>query len=250
MANDVGFRYDLKQGFAEFKREDGSKADIDLPYSAFRSSLSEGRWDFKRKRVQLRAAGADSARSYFTSTMPEQLGLKFKATAATYDLAQYKLQAGACPTWPLPTRGCCPIRAGWRCCRAGASRKFSGRASSWIRSRNSTSSTWVSLCLKSRLEFTGRAKYTFKYANGDSTSITFSDFRPDSSSFHPAATASRKRGLLALASKKPIDIAPPTPSVSLTGGAKVAADDHFNLAPRLGYRGEVTLNSQRRGLGL
>ena len=248
VANDVGFRYDLKQGFAEFKREEGSKTDIDLPYSAFRSSLSEGRWDFKRKRVQLQAAGADSARSYFTSTMPEQLGLKFKSTAATYDLAQYKLQARGVPyvaiadSWVLPDSGRIAVLPGGRFQEIQRARILMDSVTKFHQLYLGK------LVLKSRLEFTGQAKYTFKYANGDSTSITFSDFRPDSSAFHPATAASRKRGLLALASKKPIDLAPPTPSVSLTGGAKVAADDHFNLAPRLGYRGEVTLNSQRRGL--
>ena len=248
VANDVGFSYDLKQGSAEFKREDGSKADIDLPYSAFRSSLSEGRWDFKRKRVQLRAAGADSARSYFTSTMPEQLGLKFKATAATYDLAKYKLQARGVPyvaiadSWVLPDSGRVAVLPGGRFQEIQRARILMDSVTKFHQLYLGK------LVLKSRLEFTGQAKYTFKYANGDSTSITFSDFRPDSSSFHPATAAGRKRGLLALASKKPLDISPPAPSVSLTGGAKVAADDHFNLAPRLGYRGEVTLNSQRRGL--
>jgi len=248
VANDVGFTYDLKQGFAEFKREDGSKAAIDLPYSAFRSSLSEGRWDFKRKRVQLRAAGADSARSYFTSTMPEQLGLKFKATAATYDLAKYKLQARGVPyvaiadSWVLPDSGRIAVLPGGRFQEIERARILMDSVSKFHQLYLGK------LVLKSRLEFTGRAKYTFKYANGDSTSITFSDFRPDSAAFHPAASAAHKRGLLALASRKPANEAASTPSVSLTGAAKVAADDHFNLAPRLGYRGEVTLNSQRRGL--
>ena len=81
-ANDVAFDYDLKKGYADFKREEGSKAIIDLPYSKFRTTLSGGHWDFKKKQVQLRvAANADSTKSYFYSTNEAQQGLRFRASS-------------------------------------------------------------------------------------------------------------------------------------------------------------------------
>ena len=59
-ANGVAFTYDLKNGFAEFKGEEGGKSSTDLPYAGFRTGLSDGRWDFKKKRVTLKTGGAAS----------------------------------------------------------------------------------------------------------------------------------------------------------------------------------------------
>ena len=48
-ATDVSFEYELKKGYADFRREEGSKARIELPYSKFSTTLSQGHWDFKKK---------------------------------------------------------------------------------------------------------------------------------------------------------------------------------------------------------
>ena len=246
-ASDVNLTYDLKNGYAEFTRVEGSKAAIDLPYTDFRTSLSGGRWDFKKKRVLLRAAGADSARSYFTSTLPEQHGLKFRAETASYDLAKYKLQAKGVPyvaiadSWVLPDSGQVAVLPGGRFQQMQRARVLMDSVSKFHELYLGN------LVIKSRVEFVGQAKYTFKYANGDSVALTFSDFRPDSSAFKPTDNASAKKRSL-FGSKPVQEVIPTQGGVTLTGAAKVQADDKFNLAPRIGYRGEVTLNSQRRGL--
>ncbi len=247
IASDMKLTYDLQHGYAEFTREEASKATIDLPFTGFQTSLSGGRWDFKKKQVLLRA-GADAAQSYFTSKLPEQFGLKFRAETASYDLAKYKLQVAGVPyiaiadSWVLPDSGKVAILPG------GNFQKLE-RAKVLMDSVSKFHELYLgNLVLKSRVEFVGQAKYTFKYANGDSVALTFSDFRPDSSAFKPlaAGAAAKKRGLFA---GKTADTPVPTQGgVALTGAAKVQASDNFNLAPRIGYRGEVTLNSKRRGL--
>lgn len=248
IAPDMNLVYDLKRGYANFTRDEASKATIELPFTDFRSSLSAGRWDFKRKRVLLRASGADSLGAYLSSTLPEQFGLKFRAETASYDLAKYKLQASGVPyvaiadSWVLPDSGKVAVLPGGKFQRMQ-------RAKVLMDSVSKFHELYLgNLTIKTRVEFEGQAKYTFKYANGDSVALTFSDFRPDSSNFRPQAVVAKKRGLLSsLGRGKPAD-APPRGGVTLTGAAKVADNDKFNLAPRIGYRGEVTLNSQRRGL--
>ncbi|MBO2032967.1 hypothetical protein J4D99_16335 [Siccationidurans ginsengisoli] len=249
-ANDVSLTYDLKRGFADFKREAGSKATIDLPYTDFSSSLNTGRWDFKKKRVLL-SAGADSTHSYFTSTRPDQYGLKFRAESAIYDLAKYKLQAKGVHTiaiadsWVMPDSGRVAVLPGGKFQEMHRARVLMDSVSRFHRLYMG------SLVIKSRYEFTGQAKYTFKYANGDSVALTFRDFHPDSANAHPLAGATtHKRGGLTslLRARKAGDEAPVSRGVALAGSANVQDTDNFNLAPRIGYRGEVKLNSQRRGL--
>jgi len=244
-ANEVAFEYNIKQGFADFSREEGSKASIDLPYSDYKTTLSGGKWDFKKKMVQMRvAAGADSSRSYFYSTKPEQKGLKFRASTGQYDLSRYRLVAGGVPyiaaadAWIEPD-----------------SNKVYVLANAQMRTFQNADIVMDTLAkfhhlykgeikILSRTAFTGNALYNYKTA-ADSFAIKFSNFAVDSAAAlggKPGkAGKAPAKGLL---KKKDDDLvfAPPTKAV-----ASIQATDKFHLAPRISYRGAVNLNSQKRG---
>jgi hypothetical protein len=246
-ANDVDFTYDLKKGYAEFKREAGSKATIDLPYTAFRTSLSGGRWDFKKKRVLLRAAGADSTRSYFTSTAPEQHGLKFKASAATYDLTKYLLQTKGVPyvaaadAWVIPDSGRVTVAGGGKMQTLRHAKilldslgKFHKLVDGNIR-------------VDARDAFSGDAKYMSRTATGDSVALKFIDFKSDSASLLASNTGRRRFGLRRRRTAD-VDEVNPTANLATTATANVETNQKFQLAPRIGFRGGINLNSRRRGL--
>ncbi|QKG57235.1 hypothetical protein GKZ68_11770 [Hymenobacter sp. BRD128] len=246
-ANDVDFTYDLKKGFAEFKREEGSKATIDLPYTGFRTSLSGGRWDFKKKRVLLRAAGSDSTRSYFTSTVPEQHGLKFKASDASYDLTKYQLQAKGVPyvaaadAWVIPDSGRVTVAGGGKMQTLHHAKilldslgKFHKLVDGNIR-------------VDARDAFSGDAKYMSRTATGDSVALKFVDFKSDSASLLSSNTGRKRFGLRR---RRPADVDEVNPKSNLatTATANVEANQKFQLAPHIGFRGGISLNSRRRGL--
>lgn len=246
-ANDVDFTYDLKNGFAEFKREEGSKATIDLPYTGFRTSLAGGRWDFKKKRVLLRAAGADSTRSTFASTVPEQHGLKFKATNATYDLTKYQLQAKGVPyvaaadAWVIPDSGRVTVAGGGKMQTLRHAKilldslgKFHKLVDGNIR-------------IEARDAFSGDAKYMSRTATGDSVALKFVDFKSDSASLLASGTG-RKRFGLRRRKAADVDEVNPTANLATTATANVEANQKFQVAPRIGFRGGISLNSRRRGL--
>jgi hypothetical protein len=246
-ANDVDFTYDLKRGFAEFKREQGSKATIDLPYTGFRTSLSGGRWDFKKKRVLLRAAGTDSTRSYFSSTVPEQHGLKFKATAATYDLTKYLLQTKGVPyvasadAWIIPDSGRVAVAGGGKMQTLHHAKilldslaKFHKLVDGNIR-------------VEARDAFSGDAKYMSRTATGDSVALKFIDFKSDSASLLASGNG-RKRFGLHRRRAADVDEVSPTSNLATTATANVETNQKFQVAPRIGFRGGISLNSRRRGL--
>jgi hypothetical protein len=246
-ANNVAFTYDLKQGFAEFKGENTGKSDIDLPYSAFRTSLSGGRWDFKKKRVTLRAAGADSARAYFASTKPEQHGLKFKAAAASYDLTKYQLQTKGVPyiatgdAWVIPDSGRVVVNGGGALRQLHHAKVLLDSLGKFHKLVNGN------ITVLARDQFKGDAQYMSKAASGDSIALKFSDFQPDSVGLLAGAGTGRKRFALR---RKPAseDQGQEPPRVGTVATANVEANQKFQLAPRIGYRGPITLNSQKRGL--
>gem|GEM_PF-1222447 len=246
-ANDVDFTYDLKNGFAEFKREEGSKATIDLPYTGFRSSLAGGRWDFKKKRVLLRAAGTDSTNAYFTSTVPAQHGLKFKAKSASYDLTKYQLQAKGVPyvsaadAWIIPDSG--------RVVLAGGGKMQTLRHATVLLDSLAKFHKLVdgNIRVDARDAFSGDAKYMSRTATGDSVALKFVDFKSDSASLLASNTGRKRFGLRR---RKPagVDEVAPTANLATTATANVEANQKFQLAPRIGFRGGINLNSRRRGL--
>ena len=246
-ANNVDFTYDLKKGYADFKGQPDTKSNIDLPYSAFRTSLSGGRWDFKRKRVTLHATGADSARAYFASTKAEQHGLKFKAAAASYDLTKYQLQAKGVPyvaaadAWVVPDSGRVVVGA------AGQLRQFH-RATVLLDSLGKFHKLVKgNITVVSRDEFKGDAQYMSRAASGDSVALKFSNFQPDSAGALADAGGRKRGGLLR---RKPAseDEGQGPPRVATIATANVEANQKFQLAPSVGYRGAISLNSQKRGL--
>ncbi|WP_046246148.1 hypothetical protein [Hymenobacter terrenus] len=249
-ANEVAFTYDLAKGYADFRREEGSKASIDLPYSKFRTTLSGGHWDFKKKQVKLRvAASADSTKSYFYSSNPEQYGLRFKASSGVYDLAKYRMQVGGVPyiasadAWILPDSGKVSILANGRIQRF---RNAHVVLDSLAKFHNLNHG---SVEVLSRIAFAGTADYVFKTGK-DSVALHFTNFEPD-----PAGVlAGKGRGSKSLLRRNKDDKEPSKEGFDFSDAtgpptiatATVEPNNKFQLAPRIRYRGKVQLHSRRR----
>ena len=241
-ANDTNFNYDLKNGVADFKREEGSKASIDLPYAGFRTGLSEGRWDFKKKRVTLKSAATSTGGEYISSMRPEQKGLKFKATSAAYDMTKSLLETKGVPyiaaadAWIVPDSGRVTVAGGGKI-------QTLRRATVLLDSLEKFHKlTGGNITVTSRDAFSGDAKYMSRTATGDSVSLKFTNFKSDSSAL--VSQVSKKR--FRLLRRSAVETAPP--SVATTAKASVEANQKFQLAPSINYRGGISLNSQKRGL--
>ncbi|MBD2768741.1 hypothetical protein IC235_12675 [Hymenobacter sp. BT664] len=250
-ANEVTFDYSLKKGYADFKREEGSTASIDLPYSKFKTTLSGGHWDFKKKQVQLRvAANADSTKSFFYSTNPEQGGLKFKASTGVYDLAQYQMQVGGVPhiatadAWVIPDSGKVSILANGRIQRLKNARVELDSL------KKIHKLVKGNIEVLSRMAFAGDAEYTYKMGR-DSVALRFSNFEPDPIGPLASISASSGKGSKGFlrrkgnAKEEAVETVAPVKGPPTVATAKITGK--FQLTPRIGYRGDLQLNSQRRG---
>ena len=243
-ATEVAFDYNLKSGYADFRREKDSKASIDLPYSKFRTTLSGGRWDFKKKQVRLRVApGNDSTKSYFYATSANQLGLKFKASTGLYDLAKYQMRVGGVPfiaaadAWIIPDSGRVNILAAGRLQRLRNAGVVLDSLARYHKLYNGN------IDVLSKEAFAGSAEYVFKTAR-DSVALRFGSFGPDQA----AVLAGRGKKFkhddtgAAIGSESGAVQGPATVATAVVSNAA-----KFQLTPRIGYRGNVELNSRRRG---
>ncbi|GAA4039770.1 hypothetical protein GCM10022409_26930 [Hymenobacter glaciei] len=243
-AAEVEFNYNLKNGYADFKREKGSKASIDLPYSKFRTTLSGGHWDFKKKEVRLRVApGNDSTKSYFYATSPNQLGLKFKASSGIYDLAKYQMKVGGVPyiaaadAWIIPDSGRVNILAAGRLQRLHNANVLLDSLAKFHNLYNSN------IDVLSKESFAGSGEYIFKTAH-DSVALRFGSFGPDQAAVMAGKGKKFKRNESgeAIGTENGAAEGPATVATAV-----VSNTSKFQLTPRIGYRGNVELNSRRRG---
>ncbi|MCI1189974.1 hypothetical protein MON38_21325 [Hymenobacter sp. DH14] len=243
-ANEVEFDYNLKNGYADFKREKDSKASIDLPYSKFRTTLSGGHWDFKKKEVRLRVApGNDSTKSYFYATNSNQLGLKFKASNGIYDLARYQMKVGGVPyiaaadAWIIPDSGHVNILAAGRLQRLRNAGVVLDSLAKFHKLYNGN------IDVLSKESFAGTGEYIFKTAH-DSVALRFGSFGPDQAAVMAGKGKKFKRDEsgAAIGSENGTAEGPATVATAVVSSAS-----KFQLTPRIGYRGNVELNSRRRG---
>ncbi|MCC2546177.1 hypothetical protein LJY25_06950 [Hymenobacter sp. BT175] len=236
-ANDVSFDFEVKKGYADFAREEGSKASIELPYTQYRTTLSGGHWDFKKKNVQMKvAAGADSTKAFFYSTKPDQHNLRFPATNGSYDLSRYRLIATGVPriasadAWIEPDSNKVYVLP-------NAQMKTFQNAGIIMDTLTKFHRLYKGeIKVLGRTAFTGNALHSYKNASADSFAIKFSNFTVDSL----AAKGGKKGKKLRKGDED--TFAPPT-----IAQANVLPAEKFHLAPRIAYRGGVNLNSQRRG---
>ena len=243
-ATGVAFDYNLKDGYADFRREKDSKASIDLPYSKFRTSLSGGHWDFKKKQVRLRVApGNDSTKSYFYATSPSQLGLRFKASTGLYDLAKYQMKVGGVPyiaaadAWIIPDSGRVNILAAGRLQRLRNAGVVLDSLAKFHKLYNGN------IDILSKEAFAGNAEYIFKTAH-DSVALRFGSFGPDQAAVMAGKGKRFKHddNGAAIGSENGEAQGPATVATAV-----VSSTSKFQLTPRIGYRGNVELNSRRRG---
>ncbi|QNF32025.1 hypothetical protein HUW51_04520 [Adhaeribacter swui] len=97
-AKDVKLEYNLKEGYASFSPEKAGFASTSFPFAQFKTSLSGGKYDFKKKLVTLnQPKGVTADKAYFISTNPEHGNLKFNAASGTYDITKQTLQIGGVP---------------------------------------------------------------------------------------------------------------------------------------------------------
>ncbi|AYA38343.1 hypothetical protein D3Y59_15605 [Hymenobacter oligotrophus] len=241
-APDVAFTYDIKRGYADFTREQNAKTTIELPYSQYRTSLSGGRWDFKKKSVQLRVApGQDSTSAYFYSVKPEQKGLRFRAATGMYDLNKYRLVANGVPyiaaadAWIQPDSNKVYVLPN------AEMRAFQNAGITLDTLKRPHQLYKGEIKVLSRLAFTGNALYRYKTPT-DSFAIKFSNFRTDSTGIAVAKGEGKKRGGLL---SRGTDEGPE--HLPTLAQADIKAADKFRIAPRIQYRGAMTMNSQRKG---
>lgn len=96
--DDVKVDFNLSEDYAVISPEVEGEAAIEFPYSQFKTSITEARWDLEKKKITMsKPDGVALENSYFYTTRKELDSLSFMATDAEYDINTSELKVSGIP---------------------------------------------------------------------------------------------------------------------------------------------------------
>ena len=97
-AEDVRVRFDLRENEAEINPEVEGTDALTLPYVQFKTSIPSARWDLDQKKIFMsKSPDVAIENSYFHSTRKDLDSLAFMATGGEYDIASQTLKVTGIP---------------------------------------------------------------------------------------------------------------------------------------------------------
>ena len=203
---------------------------LEFPYAAYRTSINKARWNIANKTIAMKG---DVASSTFTATAPDQQGLAFNGSAALYEIEKMTLNVSGVPyirtadVKIIPDKGVVSVRKNGEMTDFKNARIEIDTLNSSHRLKN------ANIRIVSRNRFEGSATYQYVTSRKDTFNIKMENFELREAS-SAVADASRK-------SKKGMGTEAPAGMLYTTARAEVREDDKFMLAPRMQYKGTVTL---------
>ncbi|MBM3177196.1 MAG: hypothetical protein FJZ78_04235 [Bacteroidetes bacterium] len=98
LAEAVKLNFDLNQNFAEINPELSGTAAIEFPYAQFKTSIPSARWELDRKKIVMKKSPTVPLEdSWFYSTKKDLDSLAFSATGAEYDIPSQQLLVTGIP---------------------------------------------------------------------------------------------------------------------------------------------------------
>jgi hypothetical protein len=221
MSYDVNFALNTKTNMAKFDLPKGSNIEdtttLYLPYSAYKTSISTAEWDILKKTITMKG---NVNNSIFTSLVPEQEGLSFNGSGATYDLATMALNITGVPYIDVVDSRLRPAKGAVFVKKDGDMQKFLGAKLEV----DSVSAYHVladaNIKIISKHNYQGDAKYRYVNALGDTTNLKITSFD----------ILENKEGGLGKVK-----------GFYTSAKATITEKDKFFVTPKMQYRGDITL---------
>jgi hypothetical protein len=223
-SKDVRLFFDLAKGEATFSPEVSGVASIEFPYAQYKTSIEQGRWDLKEKKVYMTAEDSTNiTSSYFYSIRPDQDSLVFNASKAVYEIDYLTLSIFGVPyirvadAYVYPDSNTVYVRE-----NAVMKTLYKTKIEMDTLNKFHYLERGV-IDIYGRKKFNGEAVYLYKNKGGDTMEILFSNFK--------YVEGERKKD----------------GAYTVSRGIIEEADSVF-LGPKLLYRGNVTLYSHEQFL--
>ncbi|MCY7352796.1 MAG: hypothetical protein LH606_19410, partial [Cytophagaceae bacterium] len=207
-------------------------AGLEFPYSAYRTTITRADWNVAAKTILMKG---DVKTSEFISTAPDQLGLRFNAAEALYEMEKMTLTLRNVPFIQSGDAKIFPNK-GLLVVKQDAAIQPLTKARIVLDTLNGYHTLGDgNVRIISRKQFEGGATYLLARAKGDTTRLKMGNFEFVEST--PEVLASAARNKRASARN------PQPGGLMTTAAASISETDKFYLTPRIRYRGDVVMRS-------
>jgi hypothetical protein len=233
---DVRLKFDLGQNFATISPEVEGTAAIEFPYAQFKTSIPEARWDLNtQKIVMTKAADVPLENSYFYTTRKELDSLNFNAEKAEYDIRTQQLKVSGIPYIIVADAKITPENNEVLILENAKIGQLKNTTIVIDTLNGYHRLTQGVVDIVSRNEFGGYATYQYVNSVNDTFAIKMTDFHleniPDEGKTHRR------------------DKSQVVPRQTVANGS-VSDKDHLLLAPRIYYKGDMTMYASKPALQL
>jgi hypothetical protein len=238
---DVRLKFNLEQNFADVSPEIEGEAAFEFPYAQFKTSITAAHWDLTTQKVTM-TKGADVALedSYFYTTRKDLDSLVFNAEKAEYDIKLQQLKVSGIPYIVVADAKITPdnnevlILENSKIGQLKNTTIVLDTLNSYHRLTNGV------VDIVSRKEFSGYATYQYVNALNDTFAIKMTDFHLETIG-EPVKT---RFGL----GKRHVEESVATQQT--VGVGAVADKDNLVIAPRIFYKGDMTMYATKPALQL
>jgi hypothetical protein len=236
---DVRLKFDLEQNFAELSPEIEGEAAFEFPYAQFKTSITDAHWDLTTQKVTMtKDVDVPLEESYFYTTRKDLDSLVFNAEKAEYDIKTQQLKVSGIPYIVVADAKITPDHNEVLILENSKIGQLKNTTIVLDTLNGFHRLTEGVVDIISRKEFAGYATYQYVNALNDTFAIKMTDFHLEPIEAHHKAHALRLGHHVSEASQQTVAV-----------GA-VADKDNVLIAPRIFYKGDMTMYATRPALQL
>lgn len=232
--SNVKLNFNLDKNFATVSPEVAGEAAIDFPYAQFKTSIPEARWDLNTQKIVMsKAPDVPLEDSYFYTTRKELDSLSFNAEKAEYDIQTQQLKVSGIPFITVADARITPENNEVLILENAKIGQLKNTTIVMDTLNGYHRLTDGVVDIISRKEFTGYATYQYVNAVNDTFAIKMTDFHLEP--ITEATKNKRNRGVA---------------TMQTVGNGAVTDQNNIRVAPRIFYKGDMTMYATKPALQL
>ncbi len=232
--SNVKLNFNLDKNFATVSPEITGEAAIDFPYAQFKTSIPEARWDLNTQKIVMsKAPDVPLEDSYFYTTRKELDSLSFNAEKAEYDIQTQQLKVSGIPYITVADARITPENNEVLILENAKIGQLKNTTIVMDTLNGYHRLTDGVVDVISRKEFSGYATYQYVNSVNDTFAIKMTDFHLEP--ITEATKNKRNRGVA---------------TMQTVGNGAVAESNNIRVAPRIFYKGDMTMYATKPALQL
>lgn len=233
--SNVKLNFNLDRNLATISPEVAGEAAIDFPYAQFKTSIPEARWDLNTQKIVMsKAPDVPLEDSYFYTTRKELDSLSFNAEKAEYDIQTQQLKVSGIPFITVADARITPENNEVLILENAKIGQLKNTTIVMDTLNGYHHLTDGVVDIISRKEFSGYATYQYVNSVNDTFAIKMTDFHLEP--ITEETKNKRQKGMVA--------------SMQTVGNGAVTELNNIRVAPRIFYKGDMTLYATKPALQL